>query len=367
MNRKYRVLLEGYYGFGNTGDEATCSVLLSRLRSETTDVVILSTSPERSTELHGVPSCKDKFTSLQFIRAFLAANMVMFGGGGRYGARTIRRMCILALLAKLFGKRVVFQNVGVYPHAWFETRTTPRPLPSLFKRVLMLLTFSLADAVTVRDPYTKAFLRATGVSRQIAVGADLALSLPPLNLARSRELFARYVPPRRDGALVLGVNLRTLRDDVNDKLVAAVASALDRVIAEHDVDVVFAPFGYGHDAGRFWDDDVRIARQLRARVTQKERFRIVDTEFPPAAVLGLFQLFDAFLGVRFHSIVFAEVVDVPTVALVYDTKVEAFVAQRPWIDALWFDACSAEAIFNRLSRKICEAREQRNRPVRDPR
>jgi polysaccharide pyruvyl transferase WcaK-like protein len=146
-----------------------------------------------------------------------------------------------------------------------------------------------------------------------------------------------------------------------------VAAALDRVIVERDVDVVFIPFGYGHDVGRFWDDDIRIARQLRARLTQKARFQIIEGEYHPEAILGLFQLFDAFLGVRFHSIVFAEVVGVPTVALVYDTKVEAFVAQRPWIDALWFDACSDEAIFNRLSRKIREAREQRNRPVRGSR
>ena len=110
-----RILIHGYFGMGNVGDEAILSVLIEELRSRGIEPIILSAHSNRTTRLHRVKSCPDRLSSLGFWKNFLGSSTLIFSGGGRYGKRTMRRMCILAILAKALGKRVEFRALGIYP------------------------------------------------------------------------------------------------------------------------------------------------------------------------------------------------------------------------------------------------------------
>jgi hypothetical protein len=61
----------------------------------------------------------ERLTSLGFWRHFLRSHILVFAGGGRYGYATWRRIALLALLAKLLGKIVIFKGVGVYLYEGF--------------------------------------------------------------------------------------------------------------------------------------------------------------------------------------------------------------------------------------------------------
>jgi len=327
-----RALVHGYFGMGNVGDEAILSVLIDELRSRGIEPIILSSNPKRSTLLHGVLSCPNKLLSLGFWKNFLGSSMLIFSGGGRYGKRTMRRMCMLAILAKALRKRVEFRALGIYPYEWVGLpiiANSPEPFGDLFTRALIKTAFTLADRVSVRDEFSKHILASSGVAKEVGLKEDLAFELKPSSRERSLQILSKHGVSVGNRPLV-GVNLRTLHPEVRWKLVDVVSNSLDWLIAR-GAEVVFVPFGYGSTPKRFFDNDLIIAGELKKCMKNRDSFKVIDNEYRPQEILGIFRFFDLFIGMRFHSIVFSMIMRVPTVALIYDTKtVELLKERRGW-------------------------------------
>ncbi|MBT0159182.1 hypothetical protein G4O51_04275 [Candidatus Bathyarchaeota archaeon A05DMB-2] len=325
-----KILLHGYFGYGNLGDEAICKVLIDKLATKGTEVIVLSTDPKRTSKLHGVKSYHEKIASFAFVKNLLTSRVLIFAGGGRYGLPTLRRMCIIALLAKLFAKKVVFQSVGIYPNPWFYTKINPKSLTTnLVSRMMLILAFGLSDRISVRDKFSEQVLRLTGIRKHVRIVEDLALQLKPSSLENASVILSeKYLPNPKKDNLLIGVNLRTLEPDINEKLNQVLPAVLDWIVDNFKATLIFIPFGLGSIGQRFWDDDRTIGREIRQGMKHKESFIIIEKEYKPEDVLGLFRLFDLFIGMRYHSIVFSEIMGVPHVAIVYDTKVEEFIGDR---------------------------------------
>ena len=79
------VLLTGYYGFGNTGDEAILAALVAglRLRLPTARIVVLSGDPGQTRDRHGVDAIawRDPLAIAQEVRK---CGLVVIGGGGLF-------------------------------------------------------------------------------------------------------------------------------------------------------------------------------------------------------------------------------------------------------------------------------------------
>src|SRR2546423_1910393 len=78
-----RVLIAGYYGFGNTGDEAILAAMLDELRALDPELVLLviSGNPLGTAAAHGVESI-DWTDLASIIRAAEEADLILLGGGG---------------------------------------------------------------------------------------------------------------------------------------------------------------------------------------------------------------------------------------------------------------------------------------------
>ena len=55
-NVMYRVLVSGYYGFGNAGDEAILMAIVESIKKLNKDIEItaLSAAPEKTLDMHGI-------------------------------------------------------------------------------------------------------------------------------------------------------------------------------------------------------------------------------------------------------------------------------------------------------------------------
>src|SRR5215470_16943351 len=124
------VLIAGYYGFGNTGDEAILTAMLSSLRSAQPDLkfVVVSGNPEQTSARYDVESAL--WTDLQSILdAVRRSDVVILGGGGLFqdywdtvadtmltpGQVGIPFYCSFVFLAGLYGKPCMLYSVGVGP------------------------------------------------------------------------------------------------------------------------------------------------------------------------------------------------------------------------------------------------------------
>src|ERR1019366_2532739 len=77
------ILIAGYYGFGNTGDEAILSAILLELRTVTPEAhfLVLSGNPAETTARYGVEAfhANDPVARLDAVER---SRLVIIGGGG---------------------------------------------------------------------------------------------------------------------------------------------------------------------------------------------------------------------------------------------------------------------------------------------
>jgi polysaccharide pyruvyl transferase WcaK-like protein len=315
---KIFVIIHGYFGFSNVGDEAILSVIVDEFKRMFGDVefVVLSSNPKHTMRLHKVKAIRELLTSLGFWRFYLRSHVLVFAGGGRYGYATWRRMAFLALLARLLGKVVIFRAVGIYPYDWRGSPViSEKPMP--FKgltRLLIRLAVSRASYVSVRDKYSYFVLRLTGVSRRIIIENDLAFRLKLPGSSICKTLAVKYGITE---GKVLGVSLRTLDYETNKKVINYVAMLIQDLMKKGFNKVVFIPFGFGSFKDRFFDNDLIIAKMLKEYIPN---LIIVNEELSPKDVLCLFNYLDYVIAMRHHAIIFALIANKPMTALIYDTK-----------------------------------------------
>jgi len=318
-------MVHGYFGMGNVGDEAILSALINEYRHIGFEHMVLSADPRRTQRLHHVYACREKLFSPSFWREFARCSTIVFAGGGRYGAKTFRRMALLAVLAKLLGKDVEYRAVGFYPYHWIGAITlhTKEPIDPL-TRYLLRLALGLADRVTVRDEYSKKFIEGYIIGRRVALELDPALRLKP-DVHGARRVLEGLGLSIDD--IIIGLNIRLLKDPLFIKTLYTVVKALDTYLKENrDVKLLYMPFGYGSTPNRFFDDDIVVGRLIRRYLSRdiSNRYYVLEHELRPSTILGLFKFLRAAICVRYHALVFAHMCRTPVFSIAYDTKIPEF-------------------------------------------
>jgi polysaccharide pyruvyl transferase CsaB len=165
------ILLAGYFGCGNLGDDAIMLGYLSALErvSPGHEFTIMSGNPDTLQRVHNLRGI-DRRDSKAFQDAIQKTDLLVFPGGSIFQDVTSQRSVFyyhdLVKKAKKAGKKVLLLGQGV------------GPVTSFFGKRLTAEAFQLADQVTVRDPGSLTTLQSIGVKRPIKVTADTALLLP---------------------------------------------------------------------------------------------------------------------------------------------------------------------------------------------
>ena len=325
--RSPRILIAGYYGFGNTGDEAILAAMLRDLRSRRPglDCVVVSGDPAETAARHGVRSLL--WTDVPAIlEAAEHCDLIVLGGGGVFhdywGARgdtllTRRHGGIpyysgFPFLATLTERPCMLYAVGVGPLFSDEGKSLTR------------LAFEHADVATVRDPESRDLLVNIGVpAGRIRLTADPAfgLSAEPGTVPEA-VLDAR----RRQKGPVVGVCLRNWDVDVwPEAWQPQVAAALDEFIETRDGSLVFVPFQARADDPL--TDDLTVAEAVVGRMRRASAAQILRAPCGADEIAGVLAHCDLVVGMRLHALIFAVSAGVPAVGLVYDPKVANLMAR----------------------------------------
>ncbi|MBI3161134.1 MAG: polysaccharide pyruvyl transferase CsaB, partial [Chloroflexi bacterium] len=323
MNEKKKsvILIAGYYGFGNAGDEAILSAILVNLKKQRKNLefIVISSNPADTERRHGVRAVHWKDVN-KMLDAARESDLVILGGGGIFQdywgtpADTqltefhwgISFYSSIGLLATLYDKPFMVYSVGVGPLITNEGKRWTR------------FTFELADAVTVRDSESKALLAELGFpARQIAIKPDPALTLAPDAKAAADIFHAAKIDPAKGP--IIGVSLRNWTEgEKSDAWKKEVAEALDRFLEAQKAQVVFIPFQVSeHEL----ENDHSVAREIKSMMKQRRRVTLLSKAYSPQVLEGLIARCRMIVGMRLHSLIFAASVGVPSVALVYDPKV----------------------------------------------
>ena len=159
-----KVLVSGYYGFGNLGDEALLSGLLGVLQGAGHEVTVLSQQPEATVRLHGVRAVSRLAGAPG---ALLRCEAFISGGGGLLQDKTsfhsLQYYLGLLSLAKRLGKRVFVYGQSVGPLSERGRRAVASTLRGVTVAVrdqpsqvllesLNIPSYLCADAALLREP-----------------------------------------------------------------------------------------------------------------------------------------------------------------------------------------------------------------------
>ncbi|MGB9667047.1 MAG: polysaccharide pyruvyl transferase CsaB [Candidatus Cryosericum sp.] len=166
-----RVVVLGYYGFGNFGDELILRAMQDELQALDCQAAFVVNNPDQYKD-HQTPrfSFVDRHNVAAVMRAVRGCDVVVLGGGGLVQDVTSVRSNVyylgIPLLALALGKRVAAYALGV------------GPLTRASSRHLVRMVFGHMTLIDVRDQASADLLYSCGVDRaKIAVSSDAGLSL----------------------------------------------------------------------------------------------------------------------------------------------------------------------------------------------
>ena len=318
-----RLLLSGYYGFGNTGDEAILSALVSGLRARVPDVElhVLSASPAATAAAHDVGAA-NRWSLWQEVCEIRAADLLIHGGGGII-QDTTSKLSAMYYLNQLVIARMMRTQFMVFAQG-------VGPIQSSYLRGAVVRNFSRACLVTVRDAESAEDLQSWGLRNpQPIVTADPVLLLEPAPPEIVEELLASLeLTPGN----YIAVALRTWpgAEGAYEAIVEWL-SGLDRP-------VLLLPFQYGQD--------VEIAREIQSRL-ESGAARVPPRQYGPREVMGMIKAADEVLAMRLHALIMACAVGTTAAGLSYDPKVNAFCHRsgQPVMNLRLFEQGAAEDLM----------------------
>ena len=202
-DRKGEVLLCGYYGYGNMGDDALLRAAKKRARTAFPNLGIAAlTRGGRRDEWRFGVRCVCRLFPWSVCRAIRQARVLVFGGGTLLQDATSRRS--LRYYTFLIGYA---SRHGVACELWGNGIG---PLIEKNSRRAAARALSRCRLIGVRDRLSYDLSRSlVGDATRIVIEDDLALGLSPSRKERSDYLLARYFPRNEQRAVAVAVKGRS--------------------------------------------------------------------------------------------------------------------------------------------------------------
>ncbi|MFO7948359.1 MAG: polysaccharide pyruvyl transferase CsaB [Armatimonadota bacterium] len=295
-----RLLLSGYYGFGNTGDEAILQATMAGLKERlpSAEFTVLSSAPQETADRLGVTAVNRWSLPTQLAQLY-RADLFIQGGGGLYQDTTSK------LSPMYYFNQLVLSRLLQTPFVIFAQGIGP--IQSTFLQGTIVRNFARARLITVRDARSAEVLRAWRLrSPEPIVTADPVLTMQPCDQDRLDELLATLQLSRGEYTLVA---LRSWPESEH------AYEAICEWLGESDRPVLLLPFQDNHDRP--------IAKSVRDTVGG-DHLHIPPEAYEPREIMGLIQAADMVLAMRLHAMIMACAVGTAAAGISYDPKVNAF-------------------------------------------
>ena len=301
---QYHVVMSGYYGFNNTGDEAIMLSMHKNIQQmgDNYHITVLSNKPEETKKKYGIEAVY-RFGMRDVFHAIRKCDVLLSGGGSLLQDSTSTRSLMyylsITVMAKMLRKKVMLYANGIGPVSGKRNRR-------LVKQVV-----NRADLITLREENSYEELLSMGVNpKKCFVTADPAFTMNGIDGEASRALLqAEGVP--MDKPIVV-VSVRKWKD--MDKFIGRFARMCDTIVEKYDRNIVFL--------GMQMPNDIIVSEKVRAQMKQKAY--ILKENHSPYEVMGIISQADFILSMRLHTLIFAAKQQVPLIGFVYDPKIEYY-------------------------------------------
>ena len=308
-----KVLILGYYGQGDAGDEAILSCLSKKIKENfNADITVVSGDIEYTKKEHNLHAVRSVFGGNIFSKTLNYINLIdkirnydifVLGGGGLiselFGRKSRKKtLFYLSLIkrAKLLGKKTIVYSIGV---SEIKTKKFARKIKEGLE---------YADIISVRDEKSREILERIGVKKEINILPDPALLLEPEKddkIIREENISDKKI---------IGIALTDFIRPYMDSF----ARSIDKIIEKYDAEIVLIT-----TADKPGETKASIEKKMFEKIKNKSSVRIIK-RYPPRKLLGLFSKFNLVISMRLHMLIFSAISGVPFIGIPSDEKIKNF-------------------------------------------
>lgn len=299
-----RILISGYLGFENFGDEALLFVLINNLTQigyKREDITVISNNPQLTSTAFNVNSI-NRWNLIEFVKALSNHDSLIFTGGVFQDRTSFRSLFYYAsqiILAGLFQNKIAFFACGIGP---IKRKISKRLFDFAIKSVNM---------ITVRDDVSASIIGNRGST---IVTCDPVWTLKPdFN-------FKTKLPRINWGLPILGVSIRNDKN-LKGNFMLNIVEKLSKILTSmKDWQIVLIPC---------MPEDLQVLYHVQELISRKSslpnRVFTIDNfaEFPVAEQAGILASCEVMVGMRYHALLVPLANGKPVFGLIYDQKVKS--------------------------------------------
>lgn len=330
-----RVVISGYYGYNNVGDEAILKSIITALRSKkpNVDIVVLSGNVDYTEKTYNVKAVS-RWDMIGIYKALKKSDGLISGGGSLLqdatSNRPVKYYTGVMGLAKLARKPVFVYAQGVGP---IDNNSNKKITKFFMQR---------ANEITLRDEESKELLRTLGVTKDIEIVPDPVMGFDIENFDSS--ICDKY------GENYVSISVRDW-DKAKTDFLKKVAMSCDK-LAKEGYKIVFVPFHGEHDD--------KTSKTVANMMNNESQVFPYDASIEEKILC--IKKSKLMVGMRLHALIFAASVNTPMIGISYDPKIDSFLklVNQPCIgsvDSDWTD----EELFNKSINILDNYDEERSK------
>lgn len=303
---RHLIVVSGYYGFDNLGDEAILEELIGELSNfvDKQNIVILSQNPTVTASRYGVRS-QDRWRLAEIASLLSQARLFISGGGGLFQDTESVKSVIyyggLVSMARALGAKVLVYAQGI------------GPIKSTLGKYLTRTSLALSHALTVRDQDSVKLLSDWGISANLT--GDPVWLLSPDELPENAKKFIADLRKENKGKKLVGLSLRQ-GGGFDRAHIETLALAMKEAGLTKNHIILPIPLQTAQDIKPL-EDFVTVWSGLGGKIASPH---LGDLE-RPSQWLKLIGSLDLMVGMRLHSLIMALSSGLPCVGIAYDPKV----------------------------------------------
>lgn len=295
--KRKKVLICGYYGYGNFGDDAILKSTVSKLSKADRkyEICAMTKKPQKDSVSYGV-RCIDRFSLHKVVNEMKRSDVFLLGGGSlmqdKTSFRSLLYYVLISFLSGHFCKKNIMLSNGTGPFL------------STVGEKLFLSSLKNFDIISVRDTVSKEYVTDLSKAREVVFFPDPVFTLYP----RTENIIVQKYEKNKYFVVSCGPT-----EELCD-YIPLLSEVIDKICRETGLEPVFAIFNDKKDS---------LATEIIIKHIKNNKCNVIEVNDIDKCI-NLFANAVLVLGMRYHSLVFSALCGTVPFAFGDDPKMYGF-------------------------------------------